>query len=364
MSAHRFWMLLAVLAAAAAAGNGPRALAEESTKDELAEGDWEGDRTWKRGPAAGIEEPGGLTTVPGWKPPAGPAPRPGTPTLPGTDSGGTATPGDGGTDEEPDSPLDPGTDAGGGGVAPAPDGGGSSPLPEAETTLTACTAKWKCEERLAKPDLYEAQTQLTLVLFRTDAYAFVCNGFCRSESTWYVDWFTTTAAKHDDAKTFNVILSLESPCSRCGPRIDLQGISRLDSKAQVKTLWGGVDSSTSAAAGSGTNWAGDVNCTDRCSASITNSEAGGTAGFGLGPVKASDKSTKSYILVDSPGGKPGFVTVKKARTDLMIENKGNVSTYAAGTEDNAQAKSRAGYTLKIRGESACGPWGEYQVVVK
>jgi hypothetical protein len=361
MSAHRSWMFVAVLAAAAAAGNDARALAGESTKDELAQGDWEGDRTWKRGPAAGVEEPGGLTTTIQGGSSGGGAPA--TPTPPGTGSGGTATPGGGGTDEEPDSPLDPGT--GTGGVAPAPGGaGGTTPPPATETKLLTCTAKWKCEEVVATPELYEKETLLTLVLFRTDAYAFVCNGYCRSESTWYVDLFTTTAANHDDGKSFNVILTIERPCSGCAPRIDLQGISRLDSKAQVKTLWGGVDSSTSASASAGTSWAGDVNCTDHCSASITNSEAGGTAGFGLGPIKASDKSTKSYILVDSPGGKPDSNTVKKARTDLWIENKGGVSTYAAGTEDNAQAKSRAGYTLKIRGESACGPWGEYQVVVK
>ncbi len=39
-------------------------------------------------------------------------------------------------------------------------------------------------------------------------------------------------------------------------------------------------------------------------------------------------------------------------------------TDAGGTEDNAQAKVRVGYFLKLHGQSKCGPWGQYNVDLK
>jgi hypothetical protein len=360
MTSYRIGMFLAALAAAVASPVAPPALAD-GQKDELAEGDWTGEKEWDH------LEPGGAASDP---PPA-------TPATPPPSTGGTSTPPDSG-DEPSGTPTEP-TDqppTGEGGVAdptgepepepepePAPPPPSVPPLAPA-TTLPSCNSYWVCEVEPAAPSLYEKKTMLTVTLFRTDAFAFVSNGYCRSESTWYVDWFATTEAKHSDFESFSVTVRLEHPCPNCKPRISLLGVSMLDSRAQVKTSWGGVDASSKATSGASTSWAGDIDCSDSCSASVVSATPTAQVGIELGPIKATLRATGSCIYVEAPGGKSRKVDIQAARTDLMIVNKGSVATFAGGTEDNSQAKSRAAYALRILGEAGCGAWGQYDVNIR
>jgi len=344
MPSYRIWMFLAVLAAAVAGPAVPGALAD-GQKDELAEGDWTGEKKWDH------LEPGGAASDP---PPATPTTPPdsgdepaGTPTEP------TDEPPTGGGDEvDPTGQPEP---------TPLPP---SVPPPAPATTLPTCTSYWLCEVVPAAPSLYEKQTMLTITLFRTDAFAFISNGYCRSESTWYVDWFATAEAKYSDVETFSVTVRLEHPCPYCKPKISLLGVSVLDTRAQVRTTWGGVDSSSKATSGASTSWAGDIDCSDGCSASVVSATPTAQVGIELGPVKATLRATGSSIYAEAPGGKSRKADIQAARTDLIIVNKGSVATYAGGTEDNSQAKSRAAYVLRILGETGCGAWGQYDVKIK
>jgi hypothetical protein len=84
----------------------------------------------------------------------------------------------------------------------------------------------------------------------------------------------------------------------------------------------------------------------------------------IGPLEIKTTTTKSFVYAESPGGKGDARTVKSSRTDLTIVNRGSVTVNASGTDDNAQAKTRAGYFLVLRGSSKCGPWGRYQVQIE
>ena len=211
------------------------------------------------------------------------------------------------------------------------------------------------------PALFEKQTLLTIVLFRTDAFAFICSGYARSESTWYVDWFATTAASHEDQAQYSVTLRLENECSNCTPMIYMEGISSLEAKAQAKTQWGGMDDSTNASASVATRWAGKIDCSDTCSASAACGTSNSQYGIEFAGLNLATKGTRSYSLAVALGGRARSKDFQANRTDLCIQDHGAVSTYAGGSEDNAQAKVRAGYHVKIRGQSQCGPWGQFVV---
>jgi hypothetical protein len=357
MPSFRTWMFLAALAAVAAGPGARRALAD-SEKDELAEGDWTGEKKWDH-----MEGGGGA-------PAAAPAPTPGPATPP---PGGTATPPDGGglppstgTPTEPTGPAEP---TGTGPAAPDPsvDPGPQfppSPPPPLTPYIPTCNARWVVEVEEAPPTLFDEETMLTLTLFRTDAFAFISNGYCRAESTWFVDGWATTQAGHDGLSRFTVEIRLDHPCPNCQPKIDLKGISQIQARVQAKTPWGGLNSSTMASAAASTLWAGDIDCGDRCSAAILDSQGTGEISVGADPLKVTRTTTKARVFVSVDGGKGDAKRIDQAKSSLLIVNHGAVSTYAAGTDDNAQAKCRVGYFLVLRGDSACGKWGQYEVAIK
>ncbi len=355
MPSSRTWRILAALSAAAAIAGfrGEFAVAlSDSTKDDLAEGDWTGEKSWQHveSGGAGTSTPAPSTTTPaptagGTATPAPSGTSPGTATEPT----GTTEPTEPSEPAEPTGPSAPGT----------PDPTGSTP--PLSTIPSTCNARWVVQAREPVPVLFEEATLLTLTLFRTDAFAFVSNGFCRSESTWYADCFATTLAGHDGLSTFLVEVRLENPCPSCAPKIELKGISQLQAKVQAKTPWGCLNGSSAASASASTTWAGDVDCGDRCAASIAGGLGTGEISVGADPLKITKRTSSSYVLVDVAGGKGDGVRLNESRTSLMIMDRGGVSTYAAGTDDNVQAKTRAGYALLIQGDSACGKWGEYRV---
>jgi len=357
MLAHRVALFLAGLALSAAGSAVPEARAD-TAKDELAEGDWRGRKDWQHlDRSGGGDGSGSMTSAPSTPPPppsGTPTPAPNDP----DDEPGDEPEGDPAGDPEGDPSGEPGSE---------PDDPTQPPPttpPTLSTAFPACAAHWVCEEIQATPAVYEKETLLTLTLFRTDAFAFVCNGYCRAESTWYVDLVASTAAQHDGSGSYDVIVRLENPCPYCKPEITLHGVSALDTRVQVKTQWGGLDASTTASASASTQWAGDIDCSDACSCSITNVKGGGQMGVGFGGFKFTSDGTKSYGYVSAPGGRPAWKTILRPRAELLIVDRGGVATYAGGCEDNAQAKCRAAYRLKIRGDSACGPWGEYTLEIR
>jgi hypothetical protein len=355
------WIGPAVLAAAAVlggtvvlGGTARAALACASDKNPLVEGEWEGEDEWQEAGTGGGDEPGAKTPED-----PEPAPATGTPTEP-TGSGEEPIPGTTAPGDEPTGTGDSGGEPTGQDPG-APTSGGPGPM---QQVLASCPARWTVEVDGPLPMLYDKETLLTLVIFRTDAFGFICNAYARSISTWYVDWFTTSAADHGDRTLFKVTLRLTGRCPNCNPSIQLEGISALETKALVMTDWGGVDASTWASSTAGTAWAGPLDCTDSCSASSKSECANSKYGVDVGVAKASNTETKAYTLAVAFGGKADTEQLQESEARVTIVNYANVSSYAGGTEDTAAAKARAGYCLRMRGVSSCGPWGEYEIDLK
>jgi hypothetical protein len=211
------------------------------------------------------------------------------------------------------------------------------------------------------PKLVDKQTMLTITLLRTDAYAFLCNLYARAESTWYVDWFVTTAAEESGEKRYEVTLKIVGACPLCSPHIDVSGTSLLETKAQLTALWGGTDSDTQAQALSRTMWAAPVDCSDDCNVSAKYAAASSKYGAEFAGAKVENTQTKGYVYAVALGGKAAIKALKSPATTVSIVNAGRVNVYAGGANDNAQAKSRAGYWLLLKGVSNCGSWGEFEV---
>ncbi len=365
--------ILAALAAIAAGASAAAAHADDM--DDLAKGEWQGKATWKEGAAGGSEEP----------PPPGPAPNPSSPTggtpSPGTGSGGTGeTAGDpdtggtaggtgpvgpsGGTgDDGPGSdPLDPGTSPSPG-PAPGPVTG-PTPLPPPQTSLATCQAHWVVEEEPCDPELVDEETLLTLVLFRNDAYGFICNGYVRAMSTWYADWFVTSEASHGGMKEYRVYVRLEQECPNCNPTLDLIGLSSLEAKAKVRALWGGVSAGSSASATAGTVWGGDLDCSTDGSASVQNASHGDETEIGHEGITFRHSSSGGLVYQEATGGTSDTKAYQKSRTEVHVQNKASLHAYADDVDNVSQAKARVGHEIKIDGRSKCGAIGTFDLVLE
>ncbi|HEU4395110.1 MAG TPA: hypothetical protein VFS92_06060, partial [Planctomycetota bacterium] len=344
----------AFLAAAALA---PLAGADDSgSSDELASGDWEGkgDYTTTDGADPGESLPSLWKNVP--------SPEPGSYGGGGGDGdGGTPTPGGGG-----------GTTDGGGGAAGEPDewgGGGADPgstppgsppfTPTPETEK--CPAKWRWTVTHPDPELVEERGTLTLLLFRTDSWAFICSAYCRSESTWYADWFTGTAVSHEGGRSISIRLSLENACPDCRPQIRLNGMSQLLARSQVKARWGGVDAGTKADAATASVWAGPLDCSASCGASARPESAGTSVSAGGLGVEGEGTVNTGYSYAAVQGGAGDDTAVQQHEMTLKIADKAAIATDAGGTECNAQAKANAGYSLEINAAGSCGDTASLKV---
>jgi hypothetical protein len=358
------WVLLAGTAAAAslvaATGTGAD---DSNSKDELAQGEWEGDGEWKTldvhvgGGGGGASAP----EVPG-------TPDPGTSTG-GEDGAGEDDPEDDGGESEgtptPSCPMGPEEDP-----PPVPgdedgdsDEDGSTPAPpdEPEGPETgpapggpSCSGKWRWEIDQPDPELYDSSTALTLTIFRTDSWAFVCNAYCRSESTWYVDWFVSTAASHSGRKQIKFRIALEGGCDHCTPEIRFVGSSQLEARAQVKTSWGEVEAGTTADAQAAAVWAGPLDCSDDCSAQARPEAASSKWGVGAFGMESENTVSTGFSYASAMGGKGASMTVHQKEAEQFVTDRASVSTNAGGTECNAQAKARAGYDLEIHARTGHG----------
>ena len=333
----------AFLAAAALA---PLAGADDSgSKDELAAGDWEGTGIYN---ATDGSDPG-------------PFEGQATKNDPGDGSGSPGSGGSGGT-PTPDGGGEP--ESGGGGATGEPDdwdGGGADPgstsppfTPETDEAAESCPAKWRWTVSHPDPDLVEERGDLTLLLFRTDSWAFICSAYCRSESTWYLDWLTGTAVSHEGGRGITIRLTLENACQDCGPQIRLNGMTQLLARAQVKARWGGVDPGTTAEAETGSIWAGPIDCSAACGASARPESAGTTVSAGGLGFESKRTVNTGYSYASAQGGEGDDGAVQQATMLLRIADKAKVATDAGGTECNAQAKANAGYSLEINASGSCG----------
>ena len=333
MSARMLMLSLAAAALLAGPASGlALAEGENGDKDKLAEGDWEGKSEMKGRSAAG-------STL-NWAPDEGPIPE-----------------------EEPTgTPTEPtGEPAPGGDPTPYPDGGKAKPPVQPPYSSVPCPSSWSLEVEAPLPKLVDKQTMLTITLLRTDAYAFLCNLYARAESTWYVDWFATTKANESGEKEYAVTLKIVGACSICNPHINVSGTSILETKAQLTALWGGTDSDTQAHAVARTMWAAAVDCADDCNVTAKYASASSKYGAEFAGAEVSNTQTKGYVYAIALGGKGAVKEVKGTETRVSIVNAGHVAVYAGGANDNAQAKSRVGYWLHLKGVSNCGSWGEFEI---
>jgi hypothetical protein len=270
-------------------------------------------------------------------------PQPG-PTGPTTGGGGTPTPDGGGGTADDDGGVDTGP------TSPPPSTPPTGPTPQ----IPQCGAKWQWTVAHPDPSLEEKQTTLTLLLFRTDTWAFVCSAYCRSESTWYVDWFASTAIDGEGGAGISIGLSLENACPNCRPNIDLTGLSQLLAKAQVKSRWGSVDPGTAADAAATTIWGGPLDCSASCSARARPESAGSTLSIGTETAKYEGTVATGYSFDQVQGGKGDTKSVQQHQVTLLVSDRAAISTNAGGTECNAQAKANVGYKLDIRATGSCG----------
>jgi hypothetical protein len=366
---------LAAWAVAAALVLSSAATADDSgSKDELAAGEWEG-----RGQSTTVDvHEGGepeafdpLPTAPG-------TPTPGTSTEDGDDGeGAPPIPGDDGEDKRdiptPSCPMSPPGEPVGPGPYPEPDdaGDGFEPAdpfdpPDLDpdspvAALPECPAKWAWLLDHPPANLEQTETLLTLMLFRTDAWGFVCNAYARSESTWYVDLFASTATSHSGRSQMTFRLVLEGGCGECSPEIRLVGISELEARAQVKAYWGGVDAGTTADAAAAAVWAGPLDGSDACSAQARPQSTGttvGVAGFGM---EAESSTSTSYSHAHAMGGKGASAVLKSGEVMQIVTDRTAVATDAGGTECNAQAKARSGFEMEIHARTTHGDLADLSV---
>jgi hypothetical protein len=200
----------------------------------------------------------------------------------------------------------------------------------------------------------EKSGTLTLLTFRTDSWAFICSAYCRSESTWYVDWITGTAMSHEGGRGISIRLTLENACPDCRPQIRLNGMTQLLTRAQVKAWWGGVDPGTTADAETASIWAGPIDCSASCSASARPESAGTTVSAGgLGFERKGTVNT-GYSYASAQGGAGDDKTIQQQEMLLRIADTAKVATDAGGSDCNAQAKANGGYSLEINASGSCG----------
>ncbi len=402
----RFTTVTAALVAVALlqAGPGARdARGDAKEKDELARGDWDGkdlSASKLAGAASGKPTPdasggNGATSDPtGGAGPDAPAGGGGTDTV---KPNAPPTPGDDddGDDDEPSpttgDPAGPPTPGGGDDDAPPPQqeentgsgtptpgtappgGGGNGPTPD--PALPSCGAYWEISPKYSDPELVAETTMWTLLIFRTDAFAFICNAYARSESTLFLDWFTQqTAASSmeldeevskrratENYKDFEVEIRLVGGCGSCAPKVYVDGLCSAEAKAQVKPVESflPMDPHSLAKAYCNSGWNAPINCGVKSSAGAAGTTGTRNLTTDLKVVKVSTQSGGGRVYAVDFNTQGGQTIVPYSYVKVKIRNFGDVFAHSDGDNSNVQAKARVGYDLSLRGTTACGATGDY-----
>ncbi|NUN53207.1 MAG: hypothetical protein HUU06_10545, partial [Planctomycetaceae bacterium] len=241
------------------------------------------------------------------------------------------------------------------GPEPAP------PPPLKPAPLPACSGKFVLKEKQPAAELVSKQTLLTNLLYRNDVFAYISNGFCRSESTWFLDAFVTTRAYHDDTKEYEVTVALEGGCANCAPYFVLDGTSYIKAAARVRTSWGGIDAASTAKAQASTVWTGLLACSDGAEARITDCQTGGELKLAMAGLEFVARESRSDATETSTAGKGDHKDSRDNSVTMKVTNNATVHTDASGTENNSQAKALVGETMKIAATTKCGATATYEL---
>ncbi|MHC4820432.1 MAG: hypothetical protein ACYTDX_01775, partial [Planctomycetota bacterium] len=226
-----------------------------------------------------------------------------------------------------------------------------------------CNGRWTLVELGPEADLHEKHTTFTILLFRNDGFGFISNGYARAHSSSWLDWFATTETGHAAGKDFRVEMRLVGGCGSCAPRIHVQGHSRLETRAQVKSFNGGIDPSSYANASGWTVWSGPLLCDIRAGVEVI-----ARKGFSLFTAEKDGlgvevSSSTSRVYAASGGGKGDFKVLQTSAIVQKVHNHGDINVYAGGGENNSQAKVRVAHGMLFQGRTSCGATGDYELDV-
>jgi len=326
--------------------------------------DWTGEQfVMQKQGAAPVATPATPTTTP--TPPPPPPAGAGTPTQPVTPTGTSTDPGTTGVEQPPGlaptygDPLQPDPTLAGG----AGGGGGTSPLPPLAPAVPTCSAHWDVMLKKPNPELYLKQTFLTLTLFRNDSFAFVSNAYAKSWSTWYLDWFVSTHAQHNDSRSMEVTMTLVGGCSNCAPRITVSGIGLTDARAVITCSLGNVDGSSYALAAATASWSAPVSINVRSAAAAAGSPGAlqGSLDTRDGWKIAASNSATSQVVKFDPQSLGAQATVPFGYVKVIIRNGFEIAADASGHSDTCQAKALVGYDLDLTGVTTHGTLKTYKV---
>lgn len=355
--------LAAMLAALWLAGHAP--VARATDHDELASESWDGSFNLK------FKASGSAAPPPPASPPATGTGSPGT-TTPGDD--GTTTDGGGGTATEPSMPPE----APGGDPVPAEPGdddepkadpaptGGSGFPPPAPAPLPSCGAHWVVVQKCPEAYSETTSTSLTNRIFRTDAMATICTAYSRSESSLFLDWFSTQMTGSQVTKQYEVELKLEGGCPNCHPRIGIEGTGRAQTVAQLKlvSMVGSVHAGTNGYGSSSTAWAGPVDCGVNSSSAVFGGKSGASSTVSFGDIKIGIGGGGGTSLAQHSEGKLRNAVVTAGSTKVRVINWGASSAVTCGDNENVQANAHAGNALILEGTTSCGAYGRYELNLK
>jgi hypothetical protein len=337
-----------------------------NTHDELASGEWEGKVTTAYGLVGG-----GAAPAPPTAPPAGTGGT-GTPTPGDGDGDGTTT---GGTPTEPENPTDPETpppNVGGGdddgdtmdpGNAPQGPPGGNPPP---QTELASCNAKWLIQQVQPAPYLHIAQTDFTNVVFRSDQYAFLCNGYARSESSLFLDWGTQRVAGHTLSQDYEVALVLAGACANCAPRITVTGNGKTETKAKLKVLSAinSISPDSYGIARTVATWGGALAWKLNSSAAVFGGATGADSGIKFGAIEIGIGPGGEESMALDGDVSAGSIIIQGAQAVQLVSFWGGSSAGTFEDMENTQAKGRTAQRILMQGVSKCGPVATFDLTIQ
>jgi hypothetical protein len=143
----------------------------------------------------------------------------------------------------------------------------------------------------------------------------------------------------------------------------MDGTSYLDTRARVRTSWGGIDAGSLAKASASTVWSGLLDCADSCEASVENGWTGEELKLAASGVEVKVRGSRSDVSDSMPAGKADHEETAAKSIWMKVTNKAEVKTDAYGTENNSQAKARVGETMKFEATTKCGASAKYELTL-